>query len=136
MKLIKQSSAARCAAVAMKPLKRHPDLVELSREHHHALALCVRILRNPSEDHRGEIEAHIPELLKHFEAEENRFAARWGNIDAALRARFETEHRLLRAMMADPQYRSETWKAGFARTLRDHARFEERELFPAIEPYL
>ncbi|HFB7841272.1 TPA: hemerythrin domain-containing protein, partial [Neisseria gonorrhoeae] len=24
----------------------------------------------------------------------------------------------------------------FATTLRDHARFEERELFPAVEPFL
>ncbi|WP_373699455.1 hemerythrin domain-containing protein [Neisseria dentiae] len=120
----------------MKPLKRHPDLIERSREHHHSLALCVRILRNPADNHQADIEAHLPDLLAHFSAEENQFAPLWPKLDPALRARFEADHRQLRAMAAAPQYGSETWNTGFARTLRDHARFEERELFPAVEPFL
>ena len=39
-------------------------------------------------------------------------------------------------MMAHPEYMNESWNKEFAVTLRDHARFEERELFPAIEPFL
>ncbi|WP_373746242.1 hemerythrin domain-containing protein [Neisseria dentiae] len=120
----------------MKPLKRHPDLIERSREHHHSLALCVRILRNPADNHQADIEALLPDLLAHFSAEENQFAPLWPKLDPALRARFEADHRQLRAMAAAPQYGSETWNTGFARTLRDHARFEERELFPAVEPFL
>ena len=80
----------------MKPLKRHPALIELSREHHHALSLCVRLLRAPAESHQTELEAHFLELEPHFVEEETIFAV----------------------------------------TLRDHARFEERELFPAVEPFL
>lgn len=120
----------------MNPLKRHPDLIERSREHHHTLALCVRILRSPAGNHRADIEAHIPDLLNHFEAEEKQFAPHWQKLDAALRTRFEAEHAALRAMIAAPQYGSEPWNREFAQTLRDHARFEERELFPAVEAFL
>ena len=49
---------------------------------------------------------------------------------------FEGDHAKLRAMMAHPEYMNESWNKEFAVTLRDHARFEERELFPAIEPFL
>lgn len=120
----------------MKPLKRHAALIELSREHHHSLSLCVRILRTPSESHQAELEPHFVELAQHFQAEENRFAPHWPNIAPELRARFESDHAKLRQMMAQPDYASETWNREFATTLRDHARFEERELFPALEPYL
>ncbi|MBF0804168.1 MULTISPECIES: hemerythrin domain-containing protein [unclassified Neisseria] len=120
----------------MKPLKRHPDLIERSREHHHSLALCLRILRHPAGCHRADIETHLPDLLAHFAAEEHQFAPHWHNIAPALRARFESDHRQLREMAAAPQYGSEAWNTGFALTLRNHARFEERELFPALEPFL
>lgn len=120
----------------MKPLKRHPALIGLSREHHHSLALCVRILRSPSESHQAELEAHFPELENHFSEEEAVFAPHWQQTDALLRKRFEDDHEKLRAMMAAPEYSNESWNKDFATTLRDHARFEERELFPAIEPFL
>lgn len=120
----------------MKPLKRHPDLIERSREHHHTLALCVRILRDAGKNHRDDIEAHLPGLMAHFLAEEAMFAPYWDRLDMALRERFEAEHALLRAMAAEPQYDDEEWNICFATTLRDHARFEERELFPAVEPFL
>ncbi|PSJ79361.1 hypothetical protein [Neisseria iguanae] len=120
----------------MKPLKRHPALIERSREHHHSLSLCVRILRTPSESHQAELEPHFVELAHHFQEEENQFAPYWPNIEPELRARFENDHAKLRHMMAHPEYTSEIWNREFATTLRDHARFEERELFPAVEPYL
>ncbi|STZ76812.1 hypothetical protein [Bergeriella denitrificans] len=120
----------------MKPLKRHAALIELSRDHHHSLALCLRILRAPSENHRAEIEPHAADLAVHFAEEEAQFAPYWHEIDAALRERFEGDHAKLRAMMAAPDYTSEAWNTEFATTLREHARFEERELFPAVEPYL
>ena len=120
----------------MKPWKRHPALIELSREHHHSLSLCVRILRTPSESHQAELEPHFVELMQHFQEEENQFAPYWPNIAPELRARFENDHAKLRQMMAQPDYTSEAWNQEFATNLRDHARFEERELFPAVEPYL
>ena len=63
------------------------------------------------------------------------FAPYWDKVDPALRKRFEGDHAKLRAMMAHPEYVNESWNKDFAVTLRDHARFEERELFPAIEPF-
>lgn len=120
----------------MTPLKRHPALIDLSREHHHSFSLCVRILRTPSESHQAELEPHFVELMQHFQEEENQFAPHWPNITPELRVRFEHDHTKLRQMMAQPEYTSEAWNQEFATTLRDHARFEERELFPAVEPYL
>ena len=61
------------------------------------------------------------------------FAPYWDKVDPALRQRFEGDHAKLRAMMAHPEYMNESWNKDFAVTLRDHARFEERELFPAID---
>lgn len=120
----------------MTPLKRHPALVELSRDHHHSLSLCVRILRMPSENHRDDIERHLVDLLPHFEEEERLFMPLWQHIDTTLRQRFEADHAKLRAIAAAPRYDDETWNRDFAETLREHARFEERKLFPAVEPYL
>ena len=62
----------------MKPLKRHPALIELSCEHHHALSLCVRLLRTPAESHQTELEAHFLELEPHFAEEEVMFGAEIG----------------------------------------------------------
>ena len=120
----------------MKPLKRHTALIELSRDHHHSLSLCVRILRTPSESHQSEIEPHMVELEHHFSEEERQLAPYWNHIDTALRARFEDDHARLRTMMAAPRYTDEAWNTQFATTLREHARFEERELFPAWEAHL
>lgn len=120
----------------MKPLKRHPDLIELSRDHHHSLSLCVRLLRMPSESHEAELTPHFAQLEQHFQAEERQFAPFWAQIQPDLRQRFERDHATLRQMMAAPHHTDASWNRTFAETLRDHARFEERELFPAIEPYL
>lgn len=120
----------------MKPLKRHPALVGLSRDHHHSLSLCVRLLRTPEEGHRDELEPHFAELETHFREEEAKFAPIWQSIAPELKTRFEGDHAKLRQMMAEPEYGSKVWNTDFAITLRDHARFEERELFPAVEPFL
>lgn len=120
----------------MKPLKRHPALIGLSRDHHHSLSLCVRLLRTPEERHRDELEPHFAELETHFREEEAKFAPIWQNIAPELKQRFEKDHARLRQMMASPEYGNAAWNTAFATTLRDHARFEERELFPAAEPFL
>ena len=117
-------------------MKRHPALIPLSHEHHHTLALCTRILRHPETDHSADINEHYIDLEKHFVHEETMFAPHWQNIPVAMRERFEAEHAKLRSMMANPEYLNEAWNKDFAVTLRDHARFEERELFPAVEPFL
>ena len=93
----------------MTPLKRHPDLIERSREHHHSLALCLRILRAPAANHQADIENHRADLLAHFASEEAQFAPHWGKLDAALQQRFEADHAALRGMLAAPQYQDAEW---------------------------
>lgn len=118
-------------------MKRHPILVPLSHEHHHTLALCARILRHPELNHSADINEHYVGLMPHFEHEETMFAPLWRDLNRDdLRARFENEHAVLRAMHAAPEYDNPLWNVEFATLLRDHARFEERELFPAIEKLL
>lgn len=118
-------------------MKRHPLLIPLSQEHHHALALCLRILRDPAADHRADIAAHQNDLLAHFAAEEAQFAPLWAALkQPELQTRFAADHARLRAMLADPLWNDTEWKRQFAETLREHARFEERELFPALTPLL
>lgn len=118
-------------------MKRHPLLIPLSQEHHHSLALCLRLLRNPSDDHQAEIARHTPELLAHFTSEEAQFAPYWAKLNQpSLQARFEADHATLRQLLAAPKPQSADWICEFAETLKAHARFEERELFPALTPLL
>ncbi|MDO4878818.1 MAG: hemerythrin domain-containing protein [Neisseria sp.] len=118
-------------------MKRHPQLIPLSREHHHTLSLCARILREPAQNHAAEIDEHYIELAAHFEHEETLFAPYWQPLNRDdLRERFEREHAQLRAMYRRARYDDPEWNTAFATLLRDHARFEERELFPAIEALL
>ncbi|EGY51587.1 hemerythrin domain-containing protein [Neisseria shayeganii] len=118
-------------------MKRHPLLIPLSQDHHHSLALCLRILRDPAADHRADIAAHQNDLLAHFAAEEAQFAPLWAALgQPELQARFNEDHARLRAMLAAPAWDDAEWKRQFAETLREHARFEERVLFPALTPLL
>lgn len=120
----------------MPPLKRHPALVHLSQEHHHSLALCLRILRAPQLNHQADIERHQTDLLAHFHAEETQFAPYWAQIAPELKQRFESDHAQLRHLLSHPDFQQEAWNIRFAETLRQHARFEERELFPAVQALL
>lgn len=121
----------------MKPLKRHPTLIQFSQEHHHTLALCLRILRAPAHNHSDDILHHFIDLEKHFQDEENRFAPLWESLQRDdLRVRFEDDHARLRALYHNPQFDDANWNTTFATLLRDHARFEERELFPIIQTIL
>lgn len=117
--------------------KRHPALVPFSQDHHHSLALCLRILRDPEADHRADLAAHLPELAAHFAAEEQCFAPLWNVLGRPdLQQRFTEDHRKLRGLIADAEPDKPQWKTVFAETLRGHARFEERELFPVLTPLL
>lgn len=118
-------------------MKRHPLFVPLSQEHHHTLALCLRILRDPHQNHRQDITAHFIDLEQHFQTEEQQFAALWDALARPdLQQRFADEHARLRALYAGAEFDNPDWNTEFAVLLRDHARFEERELFPALETVL
>lgn len=110
-------------------MQRHPVLVPLSREHHHALSLCQRIRRAPEADHDSAIAEARDALLQHFAAEESQFAAWWPQLNRPdLQQRFEQDHALLRHLLQPPFQ-----AAPLAEALMAHVRFEERELFPAFE---
>lgn len=124
-------------------MKRSPQLVPLSREHHTALSLVRRVekaLEGEAAADLREISARVvagfaADLAPHFAEEE-----RWllPTLSAAgeqlLVDRTLAEHARLRTLAdgigqgADDRLLQE-----FARLLRDHVRFEERELFAAFE---
>ena len=55
-------------------MKRHSLLIPLSQDHHHSLAMCARILRDPAADHRADFAKQKDDLLAHFAEEEALFA--------------------------------------------------------------
>ncbi|MDK4680677.1 hemerythrin domain-containing protein [Kingella negevensis] len=115
-------------------MKRHATLINLSQEHHHTLALCLRILRDPEQNHQKDITEHFLDLEKHFSTEERQFAPLWPALNRPdLRERFEHDHAQLRQMFQAAKFDDTEWNTQFATLLRDHARFEERELFPELE---
>ncbi|MCP2039478.1 hemerythrin-like domain-containing protein [Neisseria sp. HSC-16F19] len=113
-------------------MKRHPALQDFSREHHTALSLANRIRKQPQADHQADIERHRDELLQHFDAEEQQFLPYWPQLPIALQQRFAAEHAELRRLLAQTPADA----AQLAELLTAHVRFEERELFNAIQDLL
>jgi hemerythrin-like domain-containing protein len=123
---------------------RDKNLVPLSRQHQHALALCVRInrarLSSPKELRawQSEVAQHFDQEIRyHFDAEERHLfpAARRFPELSPLVDELLTEHVLLRSYFSRalagtlnaPELRS------FAETLSAHIRKEERRLFEGMQ---
>lgn len=123
---------------------RNKSLIPLSRQHQHALALCVRIDRAQPirtadlEDWQAEIEQHFEQEIKiHFSAEE-------GVLFPAARRHAElipvveeliVEHAALRKLFfqaADRCLSAESL-AAFGQQLSLHIRKEERGLFERMQ---
>jgi hemerythrin superfamily protein len=126
---------------------RNKNLIPLSRQHQHALALCVRIERATpieewqlaqwQEEMAGKFEG---EIKIHFFAEEQIVfpAARNFAELSPLVDRLLAEHQLLRTFFINAeakQLRSEEI-SDFARKLSGHIRAEERELFERVQGLL
>jgi hemerythrin-like domain-containing protein len=126
---------------------RDKNLIPLSRQHQHALALCVRINR-AAMDTPVEVKAWQEEIQQHFEQEiQYHFAAEEAYLFPAARRYSELsllveellgEHAQLRqyfsraaAGMLD---RSQLRK--FAETLSGHIRKEERLLFEGMQRHM
>lgn len=114
-------------------MNRSAMLKPLSREHHTGLVYAKRLLDLSIQDTdlmltywRGICEAVQTDLNAHFAEEELLVQG----ISEPLMNRFNDEHRQLRALMSAQD--AEGVK-GFAILLKDHIRFEERELFPRLE---
>ncbi|WP_374422889.1 hemerythrin domain-containing protein [Chromobacterium sp.] len=119
-------------------MKRHPALLELSREHHQALKMArqARLAAASGEPERqarlaAELQAWSADALeRHFIEEETMLFPRLAQSEhAALAIRALDEHRRLRALSAELAAPDATTLARFAELLEAHVRFEERELF-------
>lgn len=126
-------------------MKRHPDLLQLSREHHAALKLALharRAAESGDPDGRREIAQRIAnffsaELDRHFRVEEQGVLVRLkaiGEHDVARRAL--EEHDEMRRLIGALSYPDARRLLTFADLLGAHVRFEERELFPLAEAAL
>jgi len=123
---------------------RDKNLVPLSRQHQHALALCVRIDRvSPISD--SDLDACQAEMARHFRAEINvHFAAEEAVLFPVARGfrglnplveELLSDHTWLRKHFADAEARKLSAEeiAAFARRLSEHIRKEERQLFERLQ---
>ena len=123
---------------------RNENLVPLSRQHQHALALCVRIDRaTPIAE--SELAAWQAEIAQHFRSEIRiHFAAEEQFVFPATRAFAElnllveeliSEHAWLRERFAKAEARclSGGEVTEFAQRLSAHIRKEERQLFERLQ---
>jgi quercetin dioxygenase-like cupin family protein len=124
-------------------MKRHPALVPLSHDHHHAL-VAARRLRQAAErdaDPAGAVASFraffAAETLAHFRAEEEQLFPLVADVDEARPLLVETliDHQRLRALVRDLGGSDDVraTMAEIGELLEAHVRREERELFPLIE---
>lgn len=119
-------------------MKRHPKLLALSREHHAALVLALRIAQadaSGSAALMGSLpERFRAELAPHFAEEESTLLPRLAAAGAEdLVARTLAEHRRMEALVAAIAGGDTEALQAFGKLLQAHVRFEERELFVAAE---
>lgn len=123
-------------------MQRSPALQPLSREHHAALKLakaCERAALSGDAAEVGRIcrramDAWTGELDAHFSMEERTLLPLLeGTPDQPLAGRTRAEHRQLAALLDELQRHDAAMLGRFGRELAAHVRFEERELFSALE---
>lgn len=126
-------------------MKRITALQPLSREHHTALTLakaCERAAHSGSAERVGAvcqraIEAYTKELEPHFLVEEQSLLPLLKSADTQpLVQRTLADHLQLRALLKDLRQNDGGALDNFGKCLSAHVRFEERELFPALERFL
>jgi hypothetical protein len=132
-------------------MKRHAALRNLSSDHHHALVLARRLC---NVDEAGAVRAGAQELLAlwraeigpHFSAEEEHLLplyARYSAPDHPLIIETLRQHVLMRSLLdeigeglAGDAAPAAALLHALGDALRTHVRFEENELFPAVEAAL
>ncbi|MGE3962156.1 MAG: hemerythrin domain-containing protein [Dehalococcoidia bacterium] len=126
-------------------MERDPRLIQLSREHHHALVLSLRIERELPAASVTEMQALYGDLVRfwnaglqpHFSCEDECMLARLAaHADPGLQlaGRLQRDHREIEGLvdaMASARTADERRDAlaSFGVKLRDHIRWEERQLF-------
>ncbi|MDD2702245.1 MAG: hemerythrin domain-containing protein [Sideroxydans sp.] len=126
-------------------MKRHAALQALSREHHHALTLAKACERAAAGQDVSAIraacqrvlQAMASELAPHFMREERDLLPLLAYPEAQmLLQRTFADHRRLHELLPALQQGQADALAEFGARLAQHVRFEERELFPALEQRL
>jgi len=126
-------------------MNRSSALQPLSREHHGALSLakaCERAAQSGDAAQVGEaceraIQAYAHELEPHFQYEERSLLPLLHGVEMRpLVERTLADHRLLRGLLDGLRQHDVEALADFGRCLAEHVRFEERELFQALESRL
>src|SRR5688572_4171277 len=122
------------------PIKRHQALVSFSRDHHFGLLLVWKIRQGLAIAIRPEritnyvLYAFDNDLRHHFSEEERLIFCKLPPADP-LRQQAENEHaaiyRLVEKLRSDKA--NEELLTGFAQSLQDHIRFEERILFTYMQ---
>lgn len=123
-------------------MKRSHFLRDLSREHHTALSLANRIAKADDERAAAGLMKAIAEdfpreIDPHFRKEEEDLLVRLAQAgEEALVRRTLAEHRHMRDLAARLAAGDASALKDFGIALREHVRFEERELFVAAEAKL
>jgi hemerythrin-like domain-containing protein len=123
-------------------MKRSPALRQLSREHHTALSLALRIAKATEPAAQERLLATIPALFRgelepHFQEEERSLLPQLAQAgETTLVARTLDEHAQMRALAAAIAAGDAAALAPFGELLQAHVRFEERELFVVAEQRL
>lgn len=126
-------------------MKRDTALQPLSREHHTALTLakaCERAAQSRDENRISEtcqrvIRAFAVELEPHFQVEEQSLLPLLHEAEnQPLAQRTQADHQQLRALLDSLRKNDIGALDNFGKLLSAHVRFEERELFPALESLL
>ena len=125
-------------------MKRSAILQPLSRDHHKALVLakaCERAALAGAADVARLCERAVrefaEELAPHFETEERELLPLLrGDAGQSLATRPLADHQRLRRLQDGLRRHDAETLRTFGQCLAAHVRFEERELFPAIEALL
>lgn len=123
-------------------MKRLPALLKLSREHHTALSLALRISRADDAATQAALLVAVPgifhnELEPHFQDEEIKLLPQLTAAgELALVSRTREEHRQLRDLVGRIAAGELASLKPFGEQLQAHVRFEERELFVTAQAVL
>lgn len=123
-------------------MKRLPALLKLSREHHTALSLALRIARADDAATQAALLLAVPgifrnELEPHFQDEEiNLLPQLTAAGEQALVRRTLEEHRQMRDLVGRIAAGDLPSLQAFGKQIKAHVRFEERELFVTAQAVL
>jgi hemerythrin-like domain-containing protein len=126
-------------------MRRSVALQPLSREHHTALTLakaCERAAQSGDKEKVNKacqraIQSFSDELEPHFQHEEQSLLPLLNGAETRqLEQRTLADHRQLRGLLDGLRQGDSGALDGFGKCLAAHIRFEERELFPALESIL